>query len=300
MSTIPNYALYGDAEGEPAWLERLHIEQIHERSSLYHYDIAPHVHEGLLQVLYVTQGGGEVFVDGQQWRAQAPALIVVPSHHVHGFHFHTNVDGPVVTAAQRPLESLAAVGAPELLPVMRRPDVIDAAGAPRQAEALRLLFEAIRSEAHIQHVGGCGAGPALLLAVFVQVSRILAMGAADGQATDDGRSRRSAQVERFRALVDEHFRTRWSIEQYAEALGISAGQLSRLCRGLLGISALDVLNARIVQEAERELVYSTLTVKQIAGWLGFADESYFGRFFRKHTGSTPVEYREHSRRRLSA
>lgn len=289
-TTIPNYALYGDEAGS-GWLERVHIEQIHERSSLYHYDIAPHVHEGLVQVLYVTVGGGEVFVDGRQWQADAPALIVVPAQHVHGFRFRPEIDGPVVTAAQRPLESLAAVGAPELLPVIRRAAVIDASGAPRQAEALLPLFEAIRREAHIQHGGGAGAGAALLMAVFVQIARIAAMRAAEGDAADAGRTRRSAQVERFRALVDANFRARWSVEQYAEALGVSAGQLSRLCRALLGVSALDVVNARTVHEAERELVYSALTIKQIAGWLGFADEAYFGRFFRKHTGRTPSEFR---------
>ena len=52
-------------------------------------------------------------------------------------------------------------------------------------------------------------------------------------------------------------------------------------------------------EAERELVYSTLAVKQIAGLLGFADEAYFGRFFRKHTGATPTDFRAAARARLA-
>lgn len=296
-TTIPNYALYGD-DAHPGWLERVHIEQIHERSSLYHYEIEPHVHGGLVQVLYVTSGGGEVFVDGHHWQADAPALIVVPSQHVHGFHFRTDIDGPVVTAAQRPLESLAAVGAPDLLPVIRRPAVVDATGAPRQAEALLPLFEAIRRESHIQHGDGSGAGTALLMAVFVQIARIATMVRADEATADAGRSRKSAQVERFRALIDANFRARWSVDRYAGEMGISPGQLSRLCRELLGISALDVVNARVVHEAERELVYSTLTIKQIAAWLGFADEAYFGRFFKKHGGRTPTEFREAARARL--
>jgi len=46
-------------------------------------------------------------------------------------------------------------------------------------------------------------------------------------------------------------------------------------------------------------VYSTLAVKQIAGLLGFADEAYFGRFFRKQTGTTPSEFRQAARQRLA-
>ena len=297
-TSIPHYALYGD-EVRSGWLERVHVEQIQERSSIYRYEIDAHVHDGLVQVLYVTASGGEVFVDGNRWQAEAPALIVVPSMHVHGFHFRPDVDGPVVTAAQRPLESLATVGAPDLLPVSRTPAVIDASGAPRQAEALLPLFEAIWRESHIQHVEGSGAGAALLMAVFVQIARIGAMARSDATDGSADRSRKSARVERFRALVDANFRARWSVDRYAAALALSAGQLSRLCRELLGISALDVINARIVHEAERELIYSTLTIKQLAAWLGFDDEAYFGRFFKKHTGNTPTEFRETARLRLA-
>jgi AraC family transcriptional regulator, transcriptional activator of pobA len=82
-------------------------------------------------------------------------------------------------------------------------------------------------------------------------------------------------------------------------VGLSAGQLSRLCREALGLSSLDVVNARVVHEAERELVYSTLGIKQIAAVLGFEDDAYFGRFFRKQTGRTPSEFRQAARLRLA-
>ena len=98
--------------------------------------------------------------------------------------------------------------------------------------------------------------------------------------------------------VADTIRERWSVDQHADALGLSAGQLSRLCRELLGSSALDIINGRIVHEATRELVYSTLSIKQIASVLGFADEAYFGRFFKKHAGRTPTEFREAAHRRL--
>jgi AraC family transcriptional activator of pobA len=52
-----------------------------------------------------------------------------------------------------------------------------------------------------------------------------------------------------------------------------------------------VVNARILHEAQRELVYSTDGIKQIANLVGFVDEAYFTRFFRKHTGLTPSEFR---------
>ena len=85
------------------------------------------------------------------------------------------------------------------------------------------------------------------------------------------------------------------MDDYARDLGLSAGPLGRLCRGLLGMSPMEVLNARIVHEAQRELVYSTLSVKQVAAELGYEDEAYFGRFFKKHTGLRPTEFRQMAR-----
>lgn len=299
--SIPAYVLYGDQQ-PPGWMDMVQVERIPERSSLYQYDIAPHIHDGLIQVLYVTEGGGEVFVDGVHWEIEPPALIVIPTRHVHGFHFRRSVDGPVVTAAQQPLESLCAVGAPSVLPFLRRPLVLHVPPRQRHHEALAPLFEAITRETRLHTPGEPAAGSALLMALFVQIARLANLLLADPSdpATSRGdRPRKAAQVERFRALLDQHFRERWPVERYAEELGISAGQLSRLCREQLGRSALDVVNARVLHEAERELVYSILGVKQIARLLGFADEAYFGRFFKKHTGRTPTEFRALAQERLA-
>lgn len=297
-TTIPNYALYGD-EAQPAWLGMVHFERIHQRSSLYHFDIAPHFHDGLIQLLYVSSGGGTVTIDAATWPVQPQTLIVIPARHVHGFHFTPQIDGPVVTAAQRPLESVAEVAAPDLLPHIRKPLVLDISGSARHADALVPLFDCIEREMRAHAPGEIAAGTALLLAVFVQIARLAkALRPAEG-ADAAARTRRAAQVERFRALVDRHFRDHLPVEGYASQLGLTPGHLSRLCREVLGMSSLDVINARVVHEAERELVYSILSIKQIAGLLGFADDAYFGRFFRKHTGRTPTEFRQAARLRLA-
>jgi len=297
-TSIPSYALYGD-QARPAWLGMVHFEHIHERSTLHQFNIAPHIHEGLVQLLFVTCGGGQVFIDGTHWTVQPQTLIVVPSRHVHGFHFSPDIDGPVVTAAQHPLESMAAVAAPDLVQHVRRPLVLDVAGSARHVDALMPLFQAIERETRVHTDGEFAAGTALLMAVFVQIARIAAALRAHEGVDAAARSRKSAQVERFRALVDAHFREHLPVEHYAAELGLTAGHLSRLCREVLGSSSMDVINARVVHEAERELVYSMLGIKQIAGLLGFADDAYFGRFFRKQTGRTPSEFRQAARLKLA-
>lgn len=102
--------------------------------------------------------------------------------------------------------------------------------------------------------------------------------------------RKSGQIEKFRSLVNDHFKQCVPMAFYAGRLGVTPGQLSRLCREVLGMSSLEVIDARIVHEAQRDLVFTSGSIQQLADRLGFADETYFGRFFRKHTGLTPREF----------
>jgi AraC family transcriptional activator of pobA len=273
----------------------VHCENIPERSSLHDWEIEPHVHDAMLQILYVTRGGGEVFIDDRIWTLEPPCLVVIPAQRVHGFHWDRRIDGPVITAAQRPLEALLDVLAPELRAVLREPRVLDVAPQGRHGEALMPLFDAIAREVRTTGLGGGVAALSLLAALVVQVARIAQAGVG---APGDPRSRKALHIERFRALLDMHFRERWPVARYAREIGVTPGQLGRLCRELLGMSPLDAINARVLAEAQRSLVYSTLSIKQVAAELGFDDEAYFGRFFKKQAGAQPTAFRVAGRRML--
>ena len=97
---------------------------------------------------------------------------------------------------------------------------------------------------------------------------------------------------RFRKLIDDEFRNSLSLEDYASRLGITPTHLNRLCRAHLDQSALGVLNSRIALEAKRLLIFTSLTVKEVAAALSFDDAGYFTRFFRHETGLAPTLFRQ--------
>ncbi len=297
MTTIPRFALYGNDSG-PGWADLVNYERLPERSSRYNWEIDPHVHEGLLQVLYLEtgSGGGEALIDGRRWPLTPPCLIVIPSGAVHGFHFRNDIDGPAVTAAQRPLESLMAAIAPQLLAYLREPRVIPVDPLGPHAAGLSPLFDALWRETRYAASGQVVACMSLLAALFVQFARI---GESAAATEADPHSRKAAQIEQFRRLVNEQFQRERSVEHYARQLGLTAGHLGRLCREALGMSPLDLINQRLVHEAQRELAYSSLSIKQVAAELGYEDEAYFGRFFKKHTGQRPTEFRQMARHELA-
>ena len=305
MKSIPRFALYG-TQAQPDWIDLVHFERIPDRARLFDWEISPHLHDALIQVLVPRKGGGSVLIDGTAWALKPPCVVVVPARCVHGFRFTPGTDGAVVTAAQRPLEAVAKAIAPELLETIRRPAVIRVDPKGRHAKALRPLVDAIEREAATHAPGQAAAGVSLLMALFVQIARLGDGGAGDsggaGDGTKDGKAARARlddRVLRFQALLDAQFRAQRTVGHYAQALGITAGQLTRLCRAGLGLSTLAAINARVVHEAQRELAYSSLSIKQIAAELGFDDDAYFGRFFKKQTSHRPTEFRALARRRLA-
>ena len=285
---IPSYALYGD-QAEPTWQNSFDFEWIPQRSRPYNWNIRPHKHEAFVQILYLTHGSGEAVMDHAKIKLHAPCLILVPAHTVHGFAFSEDVDGPVVTAAQRPLESLISMAAPDLLSFVRKPAVIAFDETGEHAESLMPLFLAIEREARMTSDEKMSAGVLVLAALCIKIAQFSRQ---TREPLAGMSSRKTLQIEKFRSLVNDNYKKHLPLTKYSEQLGITPGQLSRLCREVLGMSSLDVINARIIHEAQRELVYTVSSIKQLADSLGFADETYFGRFFRKHTGFSPKAFRD--------
>ena len=109
------------------------------------------------------------------------------------------------------------------------------------------------------------------------------------QAKND--ARRDALVQRYRALLEQHFRQQQPLAFYADGLAITADHLSRTCRATTGENALTLMHDRVALEARRLLAYTPGSVIDIAQALGFEDPGHFSRFFSKRIGQSPSAYR---------
>lgn len=97
---------------------------------------------------------------------------------------------------------------------------------------------------------------------------------------------------KFKRLIEENFKVKQSVQDYIDYLNISAELLNDECKTVLGKNASELISDRVVLEAKRLLIYSELSNKEIAFFLSFNDPSYFSRFFKKKTGSTPKDFRK--------
>lgn len=99
-----------------------------------------------------------------------------------------------------------------------------------------------------------------------------------------------ALVLRFVDLVKQHFVQEKTVAFYADKLHITPNYLNILCKRSLQISALTIIQQRIMQEAKNLLKNSKHSIKEIAFTLGFEDSSYFSNYFKKQEGISPSQY----------
>lgn len=96
----------------------------------------------------------------------------------------------------------------------------------------------------------------------------------------------------LRLAIERHHRTEHSVNAYARRLRATPRQLNRVAREFAGRSISTLIADRLALAAQRELYHGAASVKSLAYALGFADPAYFTRFFRRHTGESPREFRE--------
>ncbi len=99
-------------------------------------------------------------------------------------------------------------------------------------------------------------------------------------------------IRKFNVLVDEHYRSKRKVSEYADLLFKSPKTLSNLFSIYNQKSPQQIILDRVALEAKRLINYTDKQNQEIAYELGFNDPAHFSRFFKKVTSLSPTEYRE--------
>ena len=105
----------------------------------------------------------------------------------------------------------------------------------------------------------------------------------------------SSHVERCKDYVRKHYREKIYLEDVAASLDLSPSYLSKLFKKETGECLQDFINEERVFRAGNLLIYSDLSLSEIAEYVRFPNQSYFGKIFKKYKGMTPKEYRDKNR-----
>lgn len=131
----------------------------------------------------------------------------------------------------------------------------------------------------------------LLTSIFYLLGGFVMKRLSDGSMPAQSNTRHKRMFDSFLELVEKHHTTQRMVGFYADKLCITPKYLSKIIKDVSGMSAPDIIDKHVILEAQHLLRHTDLTVKEIADKLNFANQSFFHKYFKSHTGMTPVEYR---------
>ena len=128
----------------------------------------------------------------------------------------------------------------------------------------------------------------LLLSMFFEISALYQA----KHPKDNRRLTRNEEIfKRLMQLIMRHYREQRATAFYARELCLTPKYLASVVKKISNRSVAEWIAEAVIFDAKTQLRTSQMTVQQIANYLNFPNPSFFGRFFKKHTGMTPKAYR---------
>lgn len=111
-----------------------------------------------------------------------------------------------------------------------------------------------------------------------------------------GQAKVPESLQRLRELVEKNFAQEHRPHFYAQQLGYAPKALGRLVKTYFHQTLTELIRERVLKHAKWQLLHTRRQVKDVAYELGFEDELYFSRLFKKACGCSPAHYREYETR----
>jgi AraC family transcriptional regulator, transcriptional activator of pobA len=99
-------------------------------------------------------------------------------------------------------------------------------------------------------------------------------------------------LQSLKEAIERDFRSKHMPQDYAILLNISSNALAKIAKTHFNKTLTNLITERIIIEAKRELYLTNKSIKEVAYELGYDDEYYFSRFFKKNVNISPQAYRE--------
>ena len=128
--------------------------------------------------------------------------------------------------------------------------------------------------------------------IFADVHKGISLIYKKKTVTDDVASSRAEKLSKgFTQLVMQHYNDNRNVSWYAEKLGITHAHLCSIVKQATGKTCADIISSMVIMDAKSQLKSTHQSVQAISDSLNFANMSFFGKYFKRHVGMSPLEYR---------
>lgn len=248
----------------------------------------PHKHS-FYHLVYFTEVSGSHSIDFINFPAEHGQIYFMTPGQVHAWHFNNKAEGYIINFSDNYIHSLlmnaryldqfsffSGNAAEQVVQV-----------PVRERKGLEQLLETILKEDKADGELKDDMIRTAMIQLFIQVNRLVAP-----KEKAPAASYNSVLLKNFQKLIELHFREKKLTRDYAAMLFVTPNHLNALSKHVTGKQAGELIRDRIVLEAKRLLVNAGMSIAELATELGFEDNSYFTKFFRKYTGQTPEAFRK--------
>lgn len=263
----------------------VYIRTFQQHKAEHPFIMDAHTHDFYLITLF-TKGGGTHTIDFNTYNVSRGSIFFMSPSEIHAWTLSEDTDGYVLffNASFYVMDALSKQLF--LLPFFKSKEKIRQLLLNEQELAkIEPVFASILLEAE----------NALILrhSILRAYLDVLLFKLADLRASNSNeRIQPISLVPELEALIERNFMQHLTVSRYAEKLNTTSQQLNTITKSYLNKTVAELIQERMIAEAKRLLVYSSLTISEIAYQLNFNDNSYFNRFFKKAEKITPEQFRK--------
>lgn len=242
----------------------------------------PHKHD-FYQIMFITSGSGSHQIDFKKYSIKPHQIYIMKPGQIHSWQLSRNIDGFIIEFNLDSLQEENFGGMSLLGQVPFLPDLLELKTGVQKN--IKKIIEVMDEEFQTKSLFND-------LCLRNYLSGLLLQFIRENKTIEAEDRKHFASPERFRLMVENHFRSEHRVEFYARELKLTPKALTMQVSRTYGRSPRALIQDRCLLEAKRYLAFSSLSIAEIGYELGFEDANYFTRFFRSHEKITPVQFRK--------
>ncbi|TKG89582.1 AraC family transcriptional regulator [Puteibacter caeruleilacunae] len=236
------------------------------------------------QIVWIAKGEGIHFVEQHKYQYHNGSLFLLAPHFMHQIEYNKEVQGYVVSFSDTCLDShqfqLALQFYNSQQCFLTVPD--------SEQELLNTEFQHLHHYFSNSHY----VDQSSLLQNYLHIILTKIKGFSELHQKRVVSASHQELLGQFVMLVRDNYRQEKNLQFYLEKLAVSQRKLSDVVSLGTGISPAKFIEQYALNEAARLISFSTYSIKEIAAYVGYMDNSYFSRGFKKHFGKTPIQFKE--------